>query len=245
MHRTALYFDFDNTLTSGDVLDEVIATFSPDERWREWEEAWTQGRISARDCLREQVGALRVTREALLRHLSAVRVDPAFSEILAWARPRGVSVTIVSDSFVPLIQHVLNGSGISGVRIVANELRFCGERLIPSFPHYDPAFPRSANAKARHLVRRRGRRVVFAGDGYSDVDAALASDVVFAKAKLATELAVRGVPFRPFETLAPVLFFLEASEAARPAPARASVPVRVLAAAPAAAGAPPRCARGR
>jgi 2-hydroxy-3-keto-5-methylthiopentenyl-1-phosphate phosphatase len=215
--NTALFFDFDNTLTSGDLLDEVIATFSPDERWREWEDAWTHGRISARDCLREQVGALRVTRETLLRHLATARIDPAFPKILAWAKRRGVRITIVSDSFLPLIEHVLHVNGIYGVRVLANELRFCGDRLVPSFPHYDPAFPRSANAKARHVARSEARRIVFAGDGYSDLDAALAAHVVFAKARLASELAARGVPFRPFETLAPVLSFLEASEAARKA----------------------------
>ncbi|HTQ76467.1 MAG TPA: HAD-IB family phosphatase [Burkholderiales bacterium] len=211
MPEMRLYFDFDNTLTAGDVLDDVIATFSPDERWRRWEEAWMQGRISARDCLRAQVGALRVTREALLRHLAPVRIDPAFPGILAWARRRGVEVSIVSDSFVPLIQPILRNNGIRGVRVLANELSFAGDRLVPSFPHYDPAFPRSANAKARHLARRRAATNVFAGDGRSDLDAALAADIVFAKDILARELAARRVGYRPFETLAPVLEFLEAS----------------------------------
>jgi hypothetical protein len=32
MSRLILFFDFDNTLTAGDVLDEVIATFSPDDQ---------------------------------------------------------------------------------------------------------------------------------------------------------------------------------------------------------------------
>ena len=29
-----LFFDFDNTLTSGDVLDQVIEAFSANEAWR-------------------------------------------------------------------------------------------------------------------------------------------------------------------------------------------------------------------
>jgi 2-hydroxy-3-keto-5-methylthiopentenyl-1-phosphate phosphatase len=207
--NTALFFDFDNTLTAGDLLDGVIAEFSPDERWREWEDAWRRGRIPARECLRRQVEALRVTRATLLRHLAAVPIDPAFAGILAWAKRRGASLAIVSDSFLPLIEHVLHNNGIYGVRVIANELRFCGDRLLPSFPYHDPAFPRSANAKARHVARGRDRQVIFAGDGYSDFDAALAADVVFAKATLANELAARGVPFRSFDTLAPVLSFLE------------------------------------
>jgi len=77
--KPVLFFDFDNTLTEGDILDEVIEIFSPDERWRDWEHAWAEGRLAARDCLRLQIENLRVTREALFAYLGRVRVDPVFT----------------------------------------------------------------------------------------------------------------------------------------------------------------------
>lgn len=210
--RPVLFFDFDNTLTEGDVLDALIEAYSPNEAWREWEEAWAQGQIPARECLRLQIENLRVSREALFEHLAGVRVDPAFAGIAAWARRHDAPLTIVSDSFQPLIEHVLRCNGIDGIAILANELEFGdGDRLIPRFPFHDPAIARSANAKARHLAPYRGRRpIVFAGDGHSDLDAALAADVVFAKSALAEDLAARGVRFREFGTLEPVLAFLDA-----------------------------------
>jgi 2-hydroxy-3-keto-5-methylthiopentenyl-1-phosphate phosphatase len=206
--KPVLFFDFDNTLTSGDVLDQVIERFSPNEAWRDWENAWEQGHLSARDCLRYQIENLRVPREMLLEYLLQVRVDPVFSGILDWARPRQVGVNIVSDSFQPLILHILRNNGIEGVPVFANGLEFSGERLIPTFPFSDPACGRSANAKARHLAPYRSHRIVFAGDGRSDLDAALAADVIFAKSTLARELAAIRVAFRPFETLEPVLNYL-------------------------------------
>src|SRR5205085_5578224 len=111
---------------------------------------------------------------------------------------------------------VLRANGIEGIPIFANDLAFADEdRLVPMFPFYDPAFARSANAKARHLAPYRARRrIVFAGDGHSDLDAALAADIVFAKATLARELNARGAAFYPFDTLEPVLAFLEATAAA-------------------------------
>ena len=209
-HKLALYFDFDNTLTEGDVLDELIEAYSPNDTWRDWELAWAEGELSARDCLRLQVENMRVSREQLYAHVARVRIDPLFAEIVAWARERRVPVSIVSDSFLPLIRQVLRTHGIDHVPIYANDLAFGdGDRLIPLFPFHDPAFPRSANAKARHLRASHGRRIVFAGDGHSDLDAALAADVVFAKATLARELAARGAAFHPFDSLEPVLGFLE------------------------------------
>jgi len=209
--KPALFFDFDNTLTHGDVLDELIERYSPNEAWRDWEEAWQQGRLPARECLRLQVENMRVSRARLLEDVARVRVDPVFDDVVGWAKRHDVAVRIVSDSFLPLIAHILSANGIEGIPVFANDLRFApGLRLVPSFPHHDPASACSANAKARHLLPyRASSRIIFAGDGHSDVDAALAADVVFAKSTLANELDARGVAFYPFDTLEPVLAFLE------------------------------------
>ena len=221
--KPALFFDFDNTLTHGDVLDELIERYSPNESWRDWEEAWQQGRLPARDCLRLQVENMRVSRERLLDDVARVRIDPVFAEIVDWARRQRVPVRIVSDSFLPLIWHILEANGLEAgsgtIRVFANTLGFAsGDRLVPSFPHYDPASARSANAKARHLQPyRESHRLIFAGDGHSDLDAALAADVVFAKSTLANELDTRGITFYPFDTLEPVLAFLETVPVLSPA----------------------------
>jgi 2,3-diketo-5-methylthio-1-phosphopentane phosphatase len=208
--KPALFFDFDNTLTQGDVLDTLIERYSPNEAWRDWENAWAQGELPARDCLRLQVENMRVSRKCLLDDVAQVRIDPAFAEIVDWARRHQVGVHIVSDSFLPLIQHMLAANGIAGVPVLANDLRFAAnDRLLPSFPFYDPSCTCSANSKASHLAPYRDHRIIFAGDGHSDLDAALAADVVFAKSTLANELDARGVAFYPFESLEPVLAFLE------------------------------------
>src|SRR5262249_1923876 len=101
-------------------------------------------------------------------------------------------------------------NGITDVPVFANDLAFSGERLLPSFPHAERGCFRSANAKARHFQRYRDHTIVFAGDGRSDLDAALAADVVFAKSTLARELEARSVAYLPFETLDPVLEHLQA-----------------------------------
>lgn len=217
-----LFFDFDNTLTAGDVLDKVIEAFSPDDAWRFWESEWDRGRLSARECLQRQVEGLRVTRVKLFDYLSAVRVDAAFPAIVDWARARRVALAIVSDSFQPLIRGILENNGVGGVPIFANALEFSGDRLLPSFPYADPACARSANAKARHLLPFRDHRIVFAGDGRSDLDAALAADTVFAKDRLAAELGALGAAYRPFETLAPVLDYLQGEFAWLPRAVRAA-----------------------
>jgi len=47
--KPVLFFDFDNTLMEGDILDQLIEKYSPNEAWRDWENAWAQGHLPARD----------------------------------------------------------------------------------------------------------------------------------------------------------------------------------------------------
>src|SRR5438105_2998056 len=135
-HKPVLFFDFDNTLTQGDLLDELIERYSPNEEWRDWEHAWAAGQLPARECLRLQIENMRVSRAELLDFLGRVRIDPAFVDIVHWARNRHVAVNIVSDSFQPLISHVLKSNGVEdNLLIFANHHRVVAahrvQRLVP------------------------------------------------------------------------------------------------------------------
>lgn len=208
MVKPVVFLDFDNTITLGDVLDAVIARFSPTEEWREWEAAWQAGRMSTRECLRLQIGGLRVAWPRLLGAMSEVEIDPGFAPLVAWARRQGIEVRIVSDNFSPLIHEILRHHGLDRVPVFANELAFDGERLEARFPFADPACPRCAHCKARHLREIGERTRIFVGDGLSDVCPSLIADVVFAKDSLAREMERRGLAFRAFACLEDVARFL-------------------------------------
>jgi 2,3-diketo-5-methylthio-1-phosphopentane phosphatase len=205
----ALFFDFDNTITLGDVLDRVIERYSASGAWREWESEWQEGRLSTVECLRRQVGDLRASPEELRRFMSEVQIDPDFPRIVAWARARGADLRILSDNFSPLIHAILDHQGLGTIPIFANELAFSGNRPEARFPWRDPACARCAHCKAQHLRAAKARPRIYVGDGLSDVCPSLVADIVFAKDSLAADLARRGVAFRPYRTLGEVLEFLE------------------------------------
>lgn len=205
----ALFFDFDNTITVGDILDRVIERYSASEAWREWEIEWQAGRMSTPECLYRQIGDLRVSREELRAFMSEVDIDPAFPRIVAWAAAKGVDLRILSDNFLPFIHAILDRHGLPEVPVVANELVFAAGRIEARFPFRDPACTRCAHCKAQHLRAAEDRPRIFVGDGLSDVCPALVAEVVFAKDSLATDLGRRGVPYRPYRALDEVLHYLE------------------------------------
>lgn len=207
-----LFFDFDNTITQGDVLDRVIERYSRDETWREWEAEWQSGRMSTVECLGRQVRALRASPEELERFVSDVPIDPHFPRIHAWASRRGVRLSILSDNFMPLIGAILRRNGLESIPVFANDFRLEDRTIEPAFPWRDPSCARCAHCKGLRVRAASGRQRVFVGDGLSDVCGALAADVVFAKDSLAADLERRGVAFRRYASLGEVLAYLEAQE---------------------------------
>ena len=210
MRRPALFFDFDNTISVGDVLDGVIERFSGTDAWRRWEAEWQAGRLATLECLALQVGDLRGPLSDLVAFANAVPIDPGFARIEAWARERGYGIEILSDNFRPFIAAILAREGLSHVPVFANELDSAGGRHAARFPLRDPDCARCAHCKALRLRAAAGGTRVFVGDGLSDVCGALAADLVYAKDSLARTLAARGVPFEPYATLDEVLESLRA-----------------------------------
>ena len=197
------FFDFDNTISSFDVLDNLIERFAVDDRWRELERRWQAGEIGSKECLREQLRSVRSTREQLVDYLATIKIDPYFNRILAVLKKDGIYPLIVSDSFNFLIETILKHHDVHGVRILANRLRVQGDRLIPSFPYENPSCCSCAHCKTSHLRNEdsMGKVLVYVGDGRSDYCASMQAHVVFAKDSLAEYLRQKEKKFIGYNNL--------------------------------------------
>jgi 2,3-diketo-5-methylthio-1-phosphopentane phosphatase len=181
-----VFFDFDNTITPFDVLDDIIRRFAVNQDWIAFEQDWKTGRLGSRECLEGQLRSVRVTKKQLLQYLSRIRIDPHFHRFFGMLKREGIKPIILSDSFNFIIESILKNNAITGVKVYANSLRFHKNRLIPSFPHRSRYCQRCAHCKKKNLLRKniRDKIIVYIGDGLSDVCPAEYSDIVFAKGNL-------------------------------------------------------------
>jgi len=181
-----VFFDFDNTVTLFDLLDDIIERFSVDTEWTKLENLWKTGKISSRECLEGQLRSVRVTKKALLQYLSQIRIDPHFYRLFAMLKREGMKPVILSDSFGFIIETILKNNGIKDVKVYANTLKFHNGRLMPSFPYRHKRCLRCANCKKKSLQRKdvRDKVIIYIGDGLSDVCPAGYADIVFAKGEL-------------------------------------------------------------
>lgn len=202
-----IYFDFDNTITDFDVLDDIIQRFSINEDWKRAEEAWKAGAIGSRDCLEQQLANVRVSESALREYLLSIKVDPAFHPILALLRSRKIEPVIVSDSFSSIIAAILENNGITGVKIFANEIRLEKDKPQVAFPYFHSICSTSGNCKCSHLFRRGrppGTKKIYVGDGRSDVCPAGFCEILFAKDSLLKHYSGIRKDCIPFENLGTV-----------------------------------------
>ena len=204
--RYRVFIDFDNTITLGDVLDSVIEKFAADRSWIALEEEWAAGRLGARDCLDGQLRCLRAEWPAFARHLDGVVFDAGFRGLVDLLRAEGVELTISTDNFDLFVRHILTRQGFADLPVLANRVELNGDRVIPSFPYYNPDCPGCAHCKKTHFLPPNddGRLVVYIGDGRSDRCPSRHADIVFAKSGLLTYLQSENIPCLAFGGLADV-----------------------------------------
>ncbi len=200
MKSFTVFIDFDNTITTYDVLDDIMARYSIDDRWAALEEKWKRGDIGSRDCLEGQIRGISITKEELDKYLSGVSIDPYFKKLIEHFKTNGIEHMILSDNFDYMLVHILENAGIGGLKIFSNSVKIDGNRLIPEFGLSNPDCGRCAHCKKTSLVKnlKEGSRSVYIGDGLSDLEAAMHADIVFAKDRLRQCFKEKGLDHVPF-----------------------------------------------
>ncbi len=203
LSQCAVFMDFDNTISTFDVLDDLIKRFSIDKKWLVYEKLWKEGTIGSRECLVGQLKSVRISQKDLTAYLKTIKLDPGFIKLLALLKKNHIDPVVLSDSFSYLIKKILNNSGIKGLKIYANEINIQGNRLIPSFPYSDKSCLRCAHCKKRHLLKKtlQDKTIIYVGDGLSDVCPSKAAHVVFAKGSLINHLSKEKISCIPFKQL--------------------------------------------
>jgi 2,3-diketo-5-methylthio-1-phosphopentane phosphatase len=211
--KPKIFFDFDNTITTFDVLDSIISRFSVGDGWKKLEDKWEKGKIGSRECLKGQIDGVRVSKDRLDRHLASVKIDPYFKKIVSLLRSNKIDVFILSDNFDYVLRSVLRRYGINGLDVYSNRLKLSGGRLVPEFPISNSECHGCGHCKKTTMRRLAGKGTltVYIGDGLSDRCASEEADVVFAKGALSSYLQGKGIGHIRFNELKDVYNYLKES----------------------------------
>ena len=188
--------DFDGTISLEDVIDSLLENHGQ-PGWQELEAQWQRGQIGSRECMQGQVRLLKLDPATLDAHLDQVRIDPGFADFVDQVRRLGLPLRIVSDGLDHAIQRILANHDLPPIPVVANHLRWCGDRWDLQSPHQAEGC-RSGTCKCRCAAQARtglAPRVLMIGDGSSDFCVSTHADFVFAKRRLIAHCEDNGIPY--------------------------------------------------
>ena len=198
--------DFDGTVSRKDVGNRMFARFAS-SAWKDIVQDWIAGRISSRDCLKNECALARATRDEVTRFVLSQRIDPHFKRFLHFCRGHRIPVIILSDGLDFYIDLILKKYGLEELPRFANHLVFQGSNLVPSFPYFQQGCGSCGNCKGFHVHRygQDGTTTIYVGDGFSDRCAVKDADLVFAKGNLRRYCRQQGIVHKPFRDFGDVL----------------------------------------
>jgi HAD superfamily phosphoserine phosphatase-like hydrolase len=194
-----LAIDFDGTLTNHDTLDLISRTWAPGA-FEEADARLHGGHWTLEQVISHEFERVTATHDELLAFLREhVELRAGIPALLATCVERFVEPIVVSSGFASLIRPILVDHGID-LPVVAHDAVFTRDGAAISFLQREDCGICGERCKRDDVLRRAdGRSLAYVGDGWSDRCAALAANLVFARAGLARYLDDEGVAYRPFE----------------------------------------------
>lgn len=201
--KTLVVCDFDGTVCAMDMGNAILNRFTGKD-WQSIDEAYCSGAIGSREAYERVAGLIHADEAELLDFVHAYgRIDEHFPDFYARCRQNGFDVMIVSDGLGFYIEAILRRFHLSHLPYYANRVSFQNNgKLEITFPEWNPDCDRCGTCK-RDIVRRfRGRyeRLVYVGNGHSDVCSSKEADLIFAKEVLYEKCREEGTACLFYET---------------------------------------------
>ena len=184
-------------------MGHVIFDAFADPTWRVIDDEWIRGDIPTSERARRQFALVQATEQEFLDLIARHAIDPAYAPLVADLRGRGVPLQIVSDGFDAYVRPMLARAGLADLPFQSNRLSFRNGAIELDFPHERPGHDPRGGWKAGPVraLQAEGWRVAYAGDGMSDLAAAHAADLLFARAQLAIHCRRERIAYHAFEDM--------------------------------------------
>ena len=198
----SVFCDFDGTITSHDSIVFLTERFGGGHGLRAGALSRIKsGEWSVFEAIQHELATVTISWEEAVRVLQEkIKVDPFFEGFVAWCRERSLRIQVVSSGMRPVVELFV---GHLGLDIYAHPVS-----ISPQGWRYRPD-PAMMKVTVLEEARRNSERLIYVGDGTSDVCAVPFIDDLFAKRYLAEYCTANGVPHMPFDTFADVQRELE------------------------------------
>ena len=189
--------DFDGTIVDIDTAVVVLTHFA-EKDWRIFDEQLEKGEITLEECLQQQFSTVRTSKTRILKEIETIpSLRPNFDKLVQFCNTKKIPLIIVSAGLDFVINDFLERKHLRKlVEVYAPKARITATGIKFTFPKL---FDKASVSFKDDLVRyykKRGKKTVYIGDGFADLNAARNADFSFAikDSKLAELLRNDGIP---------------------------------------------------
>ncbi len=197
--KTLVQCDFDGTITEKDVSFLLLDAFA-DGDWRQLLTQYREGRISVNNFNTKAFAMVKADKQTLLNLVQGkARMRAGVHELITYCHKRGFQFVIVSNGLDFYIEAVLRDIDIDNIEVFAAQTRFSSEGIETRY--IGPEGNQLENGFKEAYIRSflsRGHRVVYVGNGISDISPARQAHYIFATSELLTyckEASLNCIPF--------------------------------------------------
>jgi 2-hydroxy-3-keto-5-methylthiopentenyl-1-phosphate phosphatase len=204
--KTLVQCDFDGTVTEKDASFFLLDAFAQGD-WRRLLREYKEHRISVGEFNTKAFAMVKADKPTLLGALKGeVKVRVGFNELVNYCRGKGFRLVIVSNGLDFYIKAVLKALGLENIEVHAAQASFHPEGM--RVQYVGPAGKRLDNSFKEAYIKsflKLGYRVIYMGNGDSDVAPAQYAHYVFATGDLLTYCRENNLDYKPFENFSDVV----------------------------------------
>jgi 2-hydroxy-3-keto-5-methylthiopentenyl-1-phosphate phosphatase len=210
--KTAVQFDFDGTVTEEDVSFLLLDVYVGGA-WRKYLEEYTEGRISVGAFNKKVFGMMKEDEKTLTDFVltsDRVKIRPGFKELVDYGVEKGYKMAIVSNGLTFYIEALLKKMRINGLEVHAAENVFTPGGVKVRYVGPDGKELESGFKEAyADMLCRQGYRLIYVGDGNSDIYPSRKARYVCATANLLQRCLEEKMECYPFNDFFDVIRIFE------------------------------------
>jgi len=208
--KTLIQCDFDGTITQEDMGFLILDAFASRD-WRQLLTEYREGKISVGYFNTKAFTMVKADKQTLLKFVkSKAKIRAGFRELLAYCHRRDFQFVIVSNGLDFYINAILRDIGVDNIEVFAARTRFGANGIDVRYigPEGNQLEDGFKEVHVR-LFQERGYRIIYAGNGISDISPARQAYHIFATGELLTCCKDRGLNCTPFSDLNDIIRGLE------------------------------------
>ncbi len=208
--KTLVQCDFDGTITLQDTSYLMLDAFASGD-WRQPLAEYIKDKITVGHFNTQAFAMIKADRQTLLDFIKGkVEIRAGFSELLDYCRHKGFQFVIMSNGLDFYIEAILRDIGVENVEVFAARTEFRPEGVEVKYigPEGNQLQSDFKGTYTRLFVKE-GYRVIYVGNGISDLPAARQAHHVFATGDLLTGCKEKNINCIPFVNLDDIIKELE------------------------------------